>query len=302
MSIKQKLTVSGVVIFSALILGYGVSSREALDTQVSQEPGSIKSAQTESRPASLTATPTSADGKILEEIKISLEKKLPGIEIIAVEPSPLEGFYQAFYGDELLYVTADGRFLFTGNLLELAKERPINHSQVAIMAMDKKRAPARAEAIAQVSESDMVVFKAEEEKYVVTVFTDVDCAYCRKLHREIPQLNSGGVTVRYMAYPRAGIGSDAYRKLVSVWCADDKTAAMDDAKLKRKFGQKSCKNPIADQFKMTRSLSLSGTPAIILSTGEIVGGYLPAAQLINVLSEKLADSPDSSKNTGQSGR
>jgi len=221
-----------------------------------------------------------------EAIKDLLEAKLQGIEITSVEASPKEGFYQAFYGGQILYISVDGQFLFTGNLLGLSGDSPVNHTEAATIAKAAELAPARAATIAAIKEDDMVIFKAEKEEYAITVFTDVDCAYCRKLHKEVPQLNAKGITVRYLAFPRAGVGSSAYDKLVSVWCADDKAMAMNNAKLKRQFIPKSCTNPVASQYQLTREFGLSGTPALILPDGELISGYVPFEELYKHLKNK----------------
>jgi len=223
-----------------------------------------------------------------EQIKQKLTQKLDGIHITDVSLSPLEGFYQVFYGSQILYVSYDGDYIFTGNLLNLGGPQLANLTDDAINMKAAQLAPQRAAKIATLQESDMVIFKAEDEKYKITVFTDVDCTYCRKLHKEMPQLNKLGITVRYLAFPRAGLGSSSYHKLVSVWCADDRQLAMNNAKLKREFTAKTCENPIADHYGLTREFGLSGTPAIILEDGELLAGYLPAARLAEHLSNKAA--------------
>jgi len=221
-----------------------------------------------------------------DAIKILLEKKLEGIQISSVEASPREGIYQAFYGGQVLYVSTDGQHIFTGNLLGFEGNKPVNLTEKAISAKASELSPQRAKTIAAIKDEDMVVFKAENEEYVISIFTDVDCAYCRKLHKEVPELNKRGITVRYLAFPRAGVGSSAYDKLVSIWCADDRLTAMDNAKLKRQFSAKSCDNPIASQYQLTRNLGLTGTPALILPDGELIAGYVPFEKLHNHLKTK----------------
>jgi len=233
-----------------------------------------------------------------EAIKTLLEKKLPGIDISSVEPSPKEGLYQAFYNGQLLYVSSDGQFLFTGNMLGLSGDAPLNHTEEAMAAKASELSPQRAEVIASIKEDDMVVFKAENEEYAITIFTDVDCAYCRKLHKEVPQLNARGITVRYLAFPRAGVGSSAYDKLVSVWCAEDKALAMDNAKLRRQFSPKTCTNPVASQYELTREFGLNGTPALILSDGELIAGYVPFEELHEHLKSK-SEQPDQAETAGK---
>jgi len=257
----------------------------------------------------IAETPTSVNKKqnavalSPEAIKIILEEKLPGIEVSSIEPSPKEGIFQVFYNGQILYITDDGGFVFTGNLLGLIENGPVNLTEEAMMLKSSELAPERAKVIAAISEKDMVVFKAKDEKYVISVFTDVDCAYCRKLHKEVPQLNASGVTVRYLAFPRAGIGSSAYDKLVSVWCADDKQQAMNNAKLKRQFSPKSCTNPVASQYQLTRKFGLSGTPALLLSDGELIAGYAPHDELIKHLeskAEQKASAAKKAKNAAES--
>ncbi|MDQ7050891.1 MAG: DsbC family protein [Enterobacterales bacterium] len=221
-----------------------------------------------------------------EQVKQKLTKKLDGIQITDVSLSPIEGFYQVFYGSQILYVSYNGDYIFTGNLLNLSGPKMVNLTDDAINMKAAQLAPQRAATIAALKETDMVVFKAENEKHKITVFTDVDCTYCRKLHKEMPKLNELGITVRYLAFPRAGIGSSSYHKLVSVWCADDRQLAMNNAKLKRQFTAKTCENPIAAQYGLTREFGLSGTPAIILEDGELLAGYLPADRLAEHLKNK----------------
>ena len=276
MSFNQKLGAFGTLIGLIAIFALGSNSRIAISDVSEERADSPQTAEDKGANQPLTK----------QAIVKRLEEKLPGIEISDLNQSPVDGFYQVFFSGQLLYVSENGQYIFTGNLLELADGAPVNHSQIALGQQESKKAPMRAAKIADLNESDMVVYKAPDEQHVITVFTDIDCGYCRKLHREMPNLNKNGVTVRYLAFPRAGIGSDAYNKLVSVWCSDDRLAAMDEAKLKRKFGKDSCKNPIADQYKLTREFNLSGTPSLILSDGELIGGFIPVEDLVAHLNQK----------------
>jgi len=219
------------------------------------------------------------------EMKTHLEKQLPGIEVDSVEQSPLKDFYQVFYSGQLLYIDKQGKHIFNGNLLKL-DNGVVDLSEAAVRVKEQQQAPMRKQIIDAIPESEMVVYKAPDEKYKMTVFTDVDCAYCRKLHREMAQLNAKGITVRYLAFPRAGIGSSAYDKLVGIWCAEDRRAAMDKAKLERKFEYRKCENPVAKQYQLTRQFNLSGTPALILEDGELITGYVPGDELLKYFQQK----------------
>ena len=187
---------------------------------------------------------------------------------------------------EVLYTTPDGKFFIYGSLFEASQDGLVN--------LTAKRGDAkRQKMLAAVSADDMVVFQSKgEQKAVISVFTDVDCGYCRKLHREVPKLNELGITVRYLAYPRAGVYSDnsrtkytgSYKKLKSVWCDDDRAAAMSKAKATGFIKENlACEAPIEAHLALGEQFGVRGTPALVFETGELVPGYMPADQLAKKL-------------------
>jgi thiol:disulfide interchange protein DsbC len=133
----------------------------------------------------------------------------------------------------------------------------------------------------------MIIFEPKKTRHTITVFTDIDCGYCRKLQKDIPELLNDGIRVRYMLYPRAGIGSSSYQKAVAVWCADDRRAALAAAKADKKIDMKSCVNPIAEQMKLADSLGMRGTPFIVFDNGQTQPGYVPAKQMAQLLDQEL---------------
>ncbi|MDH5432431.1 MAG: thioredoxin fold domain-containing protein [Gammaproteobacteria bacterium] len=221
-------------------------------------------------------------------IKHLLEQKFTGIAIDNVELSPLSSFYQVFYSGEVLYISTNGKHVFSGSLIDISGSEPVNYTAVAKQMQDALKAPERKAAIDDIDESEMIIFKSKQEKFVVTIFTDVDCAYCRRLHREMPLLNDLGVTVRYLAYPRAGVGSGSYNNMVSIWCSEDRQTAMTMAKNQQTFGNKKCEAPVSNHLELTRKMDLNGTPAIILADGELIAGYMPAEDFVKYLNEKEA--------------
>ena len=193
----------------------------------------------------------------------------------AVEETPMEGLYQVIYGSQLFYVSADGRFLLEGNLIDLQSRRNLS---------EDRRGLVRHEQISEMAESDMVIYRPTGEvKHSVTIFTDVDCPYCVRIHEEVPELLSKGVQVRYLAFPRAGDGSSTHRKMVSVWCADDRNAAMDRVKGGGNNPVRNCENPVNAQHLLGQAIGVRGTPAIITESGRLIPGYLPAARLLEEL-------------------
>ena len=203
-----------------------------------------------------------------------LRMALPGITLDMIRPSPLAGMYQLSYGADTFNISQDGRYLFTGDLIEL---------DTGLNLTEGGRKTARIAAVTKIDATDKIVFPASNPKHTITVFTDVDCGYCRKLHAEVSQLNAGGVTVEYLAFPRGGPGTVGFDKMVWVWCADNPQRAMTRAKQGKSLSPKNCDNPVAEQYQLGLTMPVKGTPTILLSNGELIGGYVPAAKLIERL-------------------
>jgi len=214
-----------------------------------------------------------------QEVAARLKKIRPDLPVQAVRPSMLPGFYEVdMGGGQTLYITEDGKHFLTGDLWEVTDKGLVNLSE-------NVRSKHRKELIDAVDESDMLVFSppADKVKATVTVFTDVDCAYCRKFHKEVPELNRMGIAVRYLAYPRSGPNSPSYDKIVSAWCADDPQKALTLAKLGKPIETRTCKNPVAAEYALGNEVGVTGTPTLLYEDGTLIPGYLPAAQLAKQL-------------------
>jgi thiol:disulfide interchange protein DsbC len=207
-------------------------------------------------------------------IKAAITKKFPDIEVDSVRPSPMKGVYEVVMGAETAYVSADGKFLIAGDLYEIDSRTNLTEAG---------RQKTRIDALAKLDERDMIVFKPETVKHTITVFTDVDCGYCRKLHSEVKQLNDLGVKVRYLAYPRSGPGSEDWRKMEAVWCSKDRKNAITEAKAGRDVKSGQCATPVAKQFQLGEQMGVRGTPAIFTANGDYIGGYLTPGQMIKEL-------------------
>tara|TARA_R110000751_G_scaffold172015_1_gene278474 strand:- start:69 stop:791 length:723 start_codon:yes stop_codon:yes gene_type:complete len=195
------------------------------------------------------------------------------VPVSAVAETPIDGLYQVqLETGRVLYATADGKYFMQGALIEVNDGQPLNLTKVA-------EARGVGQVLEKVAAKDMVVFAPEEPKTHVTVFTDVDCGYCRKLHSEVAQLNELGIEVRYMAFPRGGMESPAAQVMQSIWCADDRQEAMTAAKQGQRVEDKTCANPVAQEYQLGQQLGVQGTPAIFLANGVLIPGYQPAEQL-----------------------
>jgi len=202
-------------------------------------------------------------------------------ESTTISPAAVNGLYEVVMGSEVFYVSADGNYAIIGD---------IRDTRTGENVTDSKRAELRMKEVSKLDESTMVVFTPEKEtKYTINAFTDVDCGYCAKLHQGMKEMNDLGIKVRYLAFPRAGVGSKTYNTMVSVWCADDQQKAMTDAKQGKNVPAKKCKNPVDKHYELGRKIGVRGTPALLLSDGELLPGYVPPKRLINYLEGKAKE-------------
>jgi len=211
----------------------------------------------------------------IQRIQQKLNQIVPNAPKADIQLSPIKDIYQVTLGTNVLYITADTNHLFNGNLIDLNTRENLTE--------DAKN-HARLNALNAIDSTSMIEFKAKDKtEHTITVFTDIDCPFCKKFHNEVEELNKNGITVRYLAFPRSGPNTPSYHKMVSIWCADDKVKAMDDAKKGMDPENKSCKNPVNDHMAQAQYFAISGTPTLILDNGQIIPGYVSAKELIPAL-------------------
>ncbi len=236
---------------------------------------------------SLVASHSGADEAQIQQLKDTLSKKMPRLEISRITETPVPGVLELLTGGDIYYLTPDASFMFQGNLIDLDNE---------VNLTSRRKGAVHMGLINQVPEEKMVIFAPDEKpesEREMTVFTDTSCPYCSKLHAEIDQITDAGIKVRYLLYPRAGMGSPAYKELQSVWCAEDQQDAMTAAKAGQEIEEKVCENPIQEHMELARQVGLRGTPLIYLDSGEIVNGYRPADQLVQLIanSQPMSEEP-----------
>jgi len=219
----------------------------------------------------------SADGASVEE---TLAAKLTGVTAEQIRATPIAGLWEISVGRQVVYVSEDGRYLVRGDLIDMTDSRSLTDDRIAeLQELMEKRLQSALES--ELDEARMVVFSPEKPKHTVTVFTDVDCGYCRKLHREIHEYTARGIKVRYVFLPLAGPGSDSWAKADAVWCSADRNDAMTRAKLGEDIeAQQPCENtPVAEHYRLSRELGIQGTPGLVTENGQLLSGYLSAEQL-----------------------
>jgi thiol:disulfide interchange protein DsbC len=265
-----RLLIQPSVLIMVCLATLSLSAKE----QVTDAPNYLTRAQT----SEAKQQPTSK----LEQVKANVKQYLPSFEIDLIRKSEFDGFYEILSQGQVFFATEDGKYLIAGKVFSFENGMR-DLSNEATEAFDMSLAPVRVKKISEVPESEMIIFKAQNQKHVITVFTDVDCGYCQKLHQTVGELNERGVTVRYLAYPRAGIGSPSYDKLRSIWCANDQQAAMTRGKLKRQFGNDICADPISKHYQLVPQLGIRGTPAIFLESGRYLKGYVEPEIMLQII-------------------
>jgi thiol:disulfide interchange protein DsbC len=225
----------------------------------------------------LAAAPVLADKDADAKIKARLAQILPDYKVDSIRETPIGGLYEVMMGPQVVYVSGDGRYMVQGRVVDLVKRKDLT---------EPRQAEARKRAVDGIGEDKMIIFAPKDYKHTVTVFTDIDCGYCRKLHSQIANYEAEGIRVRYVFFPRAGVGSDSFYKAVSVWCSADRQAALTEAKQGKDLPRKNCDNPVMEHMKVGESLGVSGTPAIILENGDMLPGYVPPKRLAAILDGK----------------
>lgn len=214
-----------------------------------------------------------------EAIKSNLKNILPpNSEIESIEPSNLEGLYKVYYGDlQPIYVSKDGEYFIYGDMYKISGNKVLNITNNEI----KSR---RLNIIDKMAKDEFIEFRSNNEKYVLTVFTDVDCGYCRKLHNEMSEYNELGISIRYAAFPRSGIGTQAFTKMVGAWCSSDPKKSITDLKKDKKLNVSFCEDqPVSKHYVIGQSLGVTGTPSMFTQDGEIFPGYVSPKELLERL-------------------
>ncbi|MEM7468278.1 MAG: DsbC family protein [Pseudomonadota bacterium] len=213
-----------------------------------------------------------ATPEIRDRLTKKLQVLLPDASVDSVTETGIPGLYELVVGASITYMSEDGRYAFNGSLIDINELRNLT---------DERRAAARAASLAALGNQDYIEFRPKGKvQRALYVFTDIDCGYCRKLHQEVPALNDAGIAVRYLAFPRSGLEGESFKKLVSVWCADDRNDALTVSKLGKSVSADACDNPVATHYKLGGDFGLRGTPAMYLENGEQIGGYRSADDVI----------------------
>jgi thiol:disulfide interchange protein DsbC len=222
------------------------------------------------------ASPTaSAPAMTAADPRVAIAAKMQGVKAEDLHATPIPGIYELLRAGDAAYVSTDGKYAIIGDLYETGSNKDLT---------ENRRRDLRLKMLAEIPETQMVVFGPLNAKHTITVFTDMDCAYCRKLHSQISDYNRLGIKVRYIAYPRSGPNTASWTKAEQVWCASDRKGALTDAKLGKALPNKIClDNPVAKEYELGQQFNLQGTPTLILGNGEMVSGYLPPAELADQL-------------------
>jgi thiol:disulfide interchange protein DsbC len=207
------------------------------------------------------------------QVKAKLQASL-GMQVSSIGDAPVSGLLQVMTEKGLFYTSEDGKYLLQARIYNIEDGmRNVTEETLGSVRLGGLKE----------FKDTFIEYKADKEKYVVNIFTDITCGYCRKLHNEMDQYNALGITVRYLAFPRGGIKSNSFTDMVSVWCADDKQEAMNNAKAGGTVANKNCETKVADQYAFGQRTGVNGTPNIIMPNGSVIPGYQPPKQLEEAL-------------------
>ena len=244
-------------------------------------------AQTAVPPAAKPEPLQTAPGTAAARVQAALKAVDPKLELESIADAPIPGFQQVIAGGQVIYISNDARYLMQGPLYDIGAKQDLS---------DAAMAKVRLELLKQIPAQDRIVFAPANPKHTVTVFTDIECGYCRKLHAEMAEYNKLGIAVEYTAFPRGGLNSPDYEAMVSVWCSADRRKALTEAKAGSQVQRKTCDNPVAKQYALGQRMGLRGTPMIITAQGRSFA-YVPPRELREQL-DKLASQASAGKPPG----
>ena len=225
--------------------------------------------------AAIAQAPAAPAASAKADPRVAIAKRFGDIKLEDVRMSPVSGVYEVTRGSEISYVTADGKYAILGDMIDIDADANLS---------ENRRRTIRARIIETIPDSEMVVYSPKDPKYTITVFTDIDCGYCRRLHSQIAEYNRLGIRVRYMFFPRSGPNTDSWHKAEAVWCSSNRNEALTRAKNGEDVKSPKCPSDIVKRdFELGQKLAVDGTPAIFLQSGEMLPGYAPPGQLARYL-------------------
>lgn len=210
-------------------------------------------------------------------VRQALKNSMPSVKIDSIKDSEINGVQEVIMQSGIYYISNDGKYLLQGHLIDLVAKKDLTEAKLSEV---------RVNALKNLGTDNMIVFKSKMEKYKVSIFTDIDCGYCRKLHSEIDQYLAQGITIQYLFFPRAGKGSESYDKAIAVWCAKDRQQALTNAKLGNIPNSPKCDNPVDKHMALGEQFEVRGTPMIVTAKGNVLPGYMPAKQLASTLANE----------------
>lgn len=220
-------------------------------------------------------TERNAQQRLIQKLEKNFKTANINAKIIDIKPTEVPNLYWVnLEGMTAVYTTADGQYIFQGDLLRLGNKKVEDIGQSFQSALSKGL-------LSQLKAEDLIIYPAKSKtKHIVYVFTDVSCPYCHKLHEHMDEINSKGIEVRYIAWPR---GEQYFPAMESVWCSKDRKAAFDQAIAGQQLDNTNCENPVKDQYQMGLKMGVNGTPAIYSSEGVYLGGYMTADEILRSL-------------------
>lgn len=256
------------LLFIALVAPLAACARGDAATSAVAAPGPAAQ-QAPAEPAKPVSTMDASDPRV------ALAAKIPGTAPEDLRATPVPGVYELTHGADITYVSEDAGYVFAGDLYRVSATGEFPNLSEA------RRRELRLKMLAEVPESQMLVFGSAKAKHTISVFTDIDCPWCQRLHSEIADYNKLGIRVRYLFYPRTGPNTESWEKAEAVWCARDRNEAFTRAKRGEVKRLKSCAgSPIAREYALGREIGVTGTPGVVLENGELVPGYLAPAQML----------------------
>jgi thiol:disulfide interchange protein DsbC len=202
------------------------------------------------------------------EIKEAIEAKL-GSKVSSVTKTDYLGLYEVYADGHVFYTDEKVSAILAGSLIDGQTMKNVTAERMQkLSAINFSELPLEF-AIKQVR---------GDGKRVFATFEDPNCGYCKRLAKEMLQLDN--VTIHTFLMPI--LSPDSLEKSKRIWCSADRVKAWNDWMVNNKTpaGKGDCDTTAVQKVvELGHKLAISGTPTLFFMDGTRVPGAVPLIQI-----------------------
>jgi thiol:disulfide interchange protein DsbC len=212
------------------------------------------------------------------DVKKAIEAKLGG-EVTSVAKTDYLGLYEIYADGQIFYTDENLSAIFAGSLIDGNTMKNVTAERMQkLSAINFSELPLEL-AIKQVRGNGKRVF---------ATFEDPNCGYCKRLAKEMIQLDN--VTLYTFLMPI--LSEDSLEKSKRIWCAADRAKAWNDWMIdgKTPTGNGECDTTaVRKAVALGQKMKITGTPTLFFMDGTRIPGAAPLDQIEQRLDQSIAE-------------